>query len=277
MLPLDKSAESRQLGFHDKTDIAWRGSRRRRRSRRVRGMGPASRTARLGARQCAAGGRRDRGGRSFLARHAPRRHHGDQPGPAAVRERHPPDRADQPRRRGDRTGGDAEQRRPPDPLAGADGCARPYEISPAYPELVHAQESEDRRRAHPRPGARDGRCDARRGSRMRFRARRRGALSAARHHGHIGRARRGYAAHADADAAIVRIDRPRTEPQQGGDHQRRTGDRDAPLCHRRFRELFPRTDRRSPRPSARGHRDGDRQCDDRRRPDSRPRTHAAII
>src|SRR3546814_10914725 len=56
------------------------------------------------------------------------------------------------------------------------------------------------------------------------------------------------------------------------DLQHRTGDRDAPSCDRRFRELFPRADRRPPRPPARGYRDGDRQCDDRRRPNPRPRT-----
>src|SRR3546814_20122336 len=107
-------------------------------------------------------------------------------------------------------------------------------------ELVHAQKSEDRRRPYPPPRAQRGRADAVDGRAMRFRARRRGALSAARDHGHFGRPARGRAAAADAAAPIVRIDRSRTDPPRRSIHTRHTDALAAHFSQTRLRTIFYR-------------------------------------
>ena len=99
---------------------------------------------------------------------------------------------------------------------GADGRAGSSEVSRADAAVVHEPERAQAGGAHPRHRARAGRQHDRARRRVRLRARRRGDVSAARHHGDPRRAARGRAAHADADAAAVRQPGSGAEPLAPG-------------------------------------------------------------
>ena len=212
-----------------------------RRSADLRRSARAAQRLHLSARESAAEPRGSERLRSVLGRHQARRHRGNQPAERAVSQRRPADDADRCRERGVRPQADGHAASRAQP--GANGRAGSSEVSRADAAVVHEPEHAQAGGAHPRHRARASRQHDRARRRVRLRARRRGDVSAARHHGDPRRAARRRGPHADADAAAVRQPGSGAEPLAPG-HPRHGGNGEAAAGRsRRLLRVLPQAHR----------------------------------